>query len=243
MLPFKKIKNSYIYIQESIKLKASNPEHSYSQDLRYFPRWEHSLQALANPLEDEQPWITFPAINFLEKILMKHMSVFEYGSGGSTVFFSKRAEEVVSVEHDKSWYLKVSNYLKVKDYTNCQLHLIEPESNLASTIKNSADPGSYISSSDIFCEKSFRGYASSIEKYQDNYFDVVLIDGRSRPSCFHHAFSKVKQNGFILLDNAERSHYSYIHEYLYDKGWRKYDFSGPGPYNHYFWKTCAWRKP
>lgn len=209
----------------------------------YFPRWKRSLKTVADPLKDEQPWITFSAIKFLEETLKKNMKIFEYGSGGSTIFFCKRAETVVSVEHDKNWYLKVSSFLQTQSHTNCQLHLIEPEPNFSFIDQNSADPASYISSSNIFYGKSFKNYAASIEKYQDNYFDVVLLDGRSRPSCFQHAFSKVKQNGFIVLDNAERAHYLYIHEFLHKNGWEKYEFFGPGPYNHYFWKTCAWKKP
>ncbi len=53
-----------------------------------------------NPL----PWISLPTIEvLLEKDLSK-LFVFEYGSGNSTVWFSKRVKKIVSIEHDKEWF-------------------------------------------------------------------------------------------------------------------------------------------
>jgi len=49
------------------------------------------------------PWFSYPAVDFLSRIDLSDLRVFEYGSGGSTVWFSKRTKEVVSVEHDERW--------------------------------------------------------------------------------------------------------------------------------------------
>lgn len=46
-----------------------------------------------------------------------------------------------------------------------------------------------------------------IKKFPDNYFDIVLVDGRSRPSCLFHSLNKVKKGGLLVLDNAEREYY------------------------------------
>ncbi len=62
------------------------------------------VDADGNPL----PWITYPAIEFLKRRVKKEMSVFEYGCGGSTLWWSLMAKEVVAVEHDKEWYQKIS---------------------------------------------------------------------------------------------------------------------------------------
>src|SRR5690606_37246496 len=48
-----------------------------------------------SPLDLELPWLTIGAILHIKRFLNKNMRVFEYGSGGSTLFFSKRAKEVV----------------------------------------------------------------------------------------------------------------------------------------------------
>ena len=53
---------------------------------------------------DELPWMNFSIIAFLEERITKEHSLFEFGSGYSTAFYSKLAKSVTSVEHDKEWY-------------------------------------------------------------------------------------------------------------------------------------------
>jgi hypothetical protein len=42
--------------------------------LKYFSRWQASMHPDANSVKDEQPWITFKAIDFLSKNLNTHQS-------------------------------------------------------------------------------------------------------------------------------------------------------------------------
>ncbi len=56
---------------------------------------------------DPIPWVTYSFIDFIETRINKKLSVFEFGSGNSTFFYSKYAGLVVSVEHDKAWYDKI----------------------------------------------------------------------------------------------------------------------------------------
>lgn len=53
-----------------------------------------------NPL----PWYTYPGIEFLQQFDFSKCSVFEYGSGNSSLFWSKKALTVISVESDPDWY-------------------------------------------------------------------------------------------------------------------------------------------
>lgn len=53
---------------------------------------------------DALPWYTYPVIYFLEKRVTADMRVFEYGSGNSTLWWSKRVASVVSCEHNRDWY-------------------------------------------------------------------------------------------------------------------------------------------
>lgn len=53
------------------------------------------------------PWITYPAILYLKQIDFSECSVFEYGAGASTRFWSRHAKKVVSVEHDEQWASKI----------------------------------------------------------------------------------------------------------------------------------------
>jgi hypothetical protein len=50
------------------------------------------------------PWMNYAIIAFLGERLQKDMTLFEYGSGYSTLFYSRLVKRVVSVEHDKAWY-------------------------------------------------------------------------------------------------------------------------------------------
>ena len=52
---------------------------------------------------DLVPWMNYPVIAFLSARLTSEMSVFEYGSGYSTLFFARRVGSVTSVEHDVIW--------------------------------------------------------------------------------------------------------------------------------------------
>ncbi|MES2417327.1 MAG: FkbM family methyltransferase [Bacteroidota bacterium] len=53
------------------------------------------------------PWVTYSFIDFIKPRLNKELSVFEYGSGNSTLFYAKSVRRVVSVEHDEEWYHKL----------------------------------------------------------------------------------------------------------------------------------------
>ena len=66
-----------------------------------------SVDATGAPL----PWITYPAIEFIKRRIQPSMSVFEYGSGGSTIWWANRVREVISVEHDRDWFEKVRESL------------------------------------------------------------------------------------------------------------------------------------
>ena len=50
------------------------------------------------------PWITYPSLSFLEPRIQRQMTVFEYGTGASTLWWSQRVDQVVACEHDRAWY-------------------------------------------------------------------------------------------------------------------------------------------
>jgi predicted O-methyltransferase YrrM len=236
------IKLSVIFLIQVIRLKESGVSSADSiGSLRYFWRWYVSQANKSSPLNDERPWIVFPAADFLEKQLKTSHLVFEYGSGGSTLFFAKHANRIVSVEHDQNWAHNVTQAMQDKGLTNWDYYLVEPTATSALTNEPS-DPLSYASQSTQYQGQSFADYAQTIDKYPDAHFDIILIDGRARTSCFIHSVNKVKVNGFLILDNAERQYYNYIHADLAKRNWKKFDFYGPGPYIGYFWQTCIWQR-
>ncbi|OGU33280.1 MAG: FkbM family methyltransferase [Ignavibacteria bacterium GWB2_35_6b] len=68
---------------------------------------KESVDKNNNPI----PWYSYSFIKFLHPRLKKEFSVFEYGSGNSTLWFSGYVKSVKAVEHDKTWYEKVKTKL------------------------------------------------------------------------------------------------------------------------------------
>ena len=230
------------YLKEALKLKNEYPRAYPSSQLRHFySRWRVSLRPGATPLQDHCPWITFAAREFLEARLRPAMRVFEYGAGGSTLFFCKLQCDVRTVEHDPAWADVTKQALLKNNLSAANLQLRPPEPDPDYVGKDPSDLDGYISSSADFKGFSFRNYAGAIDGLGE--FDLVMVDGRARPSCFKTAFPKVAPGGLLLLDNAERLHYRGIHDRLNASGWKFRDFPGPGPYNTYFWQTCVWERP
>jgi hypothetical protein len=75
--------------------------------------WLNSYK-IKQPIDNEGnpiPWTTYSFIRFIDNYLKKEMVLFEYGSGNSTIFYSKRVKEITTVEHDKIWYDKLTKKL------------------------------------------------------------------------------------------------------------------------------------
>jgi hypothetical protein len=53
------------------------------------------------------PWYTYPAIEYLNKLDFSTKTVFEYGSGNSSLWWASRCKSLISVEHNKEWYNKI----------------------------------------------------------------------------------------------------------------------------------------
>lgn len=51
------------------------------------------------------PWLTYSSIHFIsQKLNLRPMNVFEYGSGNSTLWFASRVKKITSIENDKDFY-------------------------------------------------------------------------------------------------------------------------------------------
>ena len=237
------MKHAYVYLREALRWRRRFPGCCRVAELKAsFPDWRRSLRPGANALSDALPWMTYGAIRFLEGILRSGMRVFEYGAGGSSLFLSPRVAQVVSVEHDPLWADRVREGAGKRNLRNLTLLQISPE-RLSAADPDPADLDGYGTSDTSLAGHTFRRYAGSIDAYPEGHFQVVIIDGRSRPSCFKHAFQRVGASGWLVLDNAERPHYWRILDSLHRMGWPQSDFAGPGPYNAYFWRTCVWQRP
>jgi hypothetical protein len=149
------------------------------------------------PLDLGLPWISLKAIRFLDKFLTKEMTVLEYGSGGSTIFFAQRCKRVISVEDDPAWYAAVHARLDALGLGNTEVRLCETGS-------------VYTSSSTEFRNSSYLKAVDGLNP------DIVLIDGSDetqaygrenyetrRSICFNYIEPIIAaRGGAILVDDA-----------------------------------------
>ena len=141
----------------------------------------------ATPLDLEIPWFSYAATDFLDTYLKPHMTAFEYGSGGSTIYLAKRIHSVTSIEDNIAWFDIVSRRLHQQRLNNVTLTL------------------------QSFDFKHAAGFESSgyFQALGDETFDILVIDGSEewthvRPVCFRRAEERVKPGGIIVLDDSWR---------------------------------------
>jgi spermidine synthase len=119
------------------------------------------------------------------------MSVFEYGSGGSTLFIAKKTQAVISTEDNPIWLEKVKERLEREALSNVVMQHFQFDPKNPQNFQHS-------------------DYLDSIPAKK---FDVIVVDGteeyfgqqdaaRVRPFCFRHAEEYIKPGGIIVLDDS-----------------------------------------
>jgi precorrin-6B methylase 2 len=176
---------------------------------QYIPRClNHNVIKGKTPLELEVPWFSYAAIDFLDEFLRPNMTVCEYGSGGSTIFFSSRTKSVFSIEDNQKWYELVSNRLRQKGISNVTLTLCP------------------------FDFKNPTGFEQSayLHAMPDEKFDVIVVDGSEewtqvRPVCFAKAEKQIKAGGIIVVDDSWR--YQNLRDHHHARDMKIFQSVGP----------------
>lgn len=94
------------------------------------------------------------------------------------------------MEHDPAWFDLLKTSIRDNALQNWGGHLVLPEYPFNTTQLNKSQPDHYFSGTKSFQNATFRAYATFIDRFSDEYFDVVLVDGRARASCLYHALAK-----------------------------------------------------
>jgi hypothetical protein len=173
----------------------------------------------------------FLATQWLNHYLQPTMTVFEYGSGASTIFMAQRARHLVTVEHDRQWHANVSEALARLHIMNCAYHFRppSPECVLQEDPSEQENPG-----------VSFDAYTGLIDMYPDRCFDLVVVDGRARAVCITRALSKLKAGGYLLLDNSNHDKVSACLPLM--QAYERTDLHGLVPgWPPGGWTTSVWR--
>lgn len=207
------------------------------------PSWLSSRLRGGNALEEGVPWVSYPARRWLERHLRADWDLFEFGAGGSTLFFSERVKSVVSVEHDEAWCARVAELLAQRERTNVDLRWSPP-----SPLAPGEDPDAYgplyytsRAAEGRYRGLQFREYVTTIDRLAPRRFDLVFVDGRSRPACARHALRHLRPGGWLLLDNSDKPRYAPVLELL--SACPRTDLEGVGPFEATPWRTSAWQVP
>ena len=138
----------------------------------------------------EIPWYTYPATEFLKQLDFKNKTVFEYGSGNSTIFWSKRCKSILSVEDDKKWFDKIAKSLPENvDYrfTNDKDEYV----NLPSFLDQKFDV--------IIVDGSYRSECASVAALHLKSDGFIILDNSD---WYEATSSALREKDFIEIDMA-----------------------------------------
>ena len=201
--------------------------------VRFLAPWIHSLLPGRNPIRDQVPWMNFKVIRWMRSYLDASMQVFEYGTGGSTLFLARRVRRLVSVESDPRWHAAVAQSLSDHGIRNCDLRLVPSQPPGART-----DPR-YVSTAKGVAGRDFRRYVEAIDTCEDGSLDLVLVDGYARLACVAHAVRKVREGGYLLVDDTDWKKYGRTFDLL--RRYARVDFVGVTPFQFNLRQTSVWR--
>lgn len=126
------------------------------------------------------PWMHISEIQLIEKYLSPDTIMLEWGSGGSTLYFSSLVKKYYSIEHDQKWFNKLVQK-NIPD--NTYMYIVPPDIEVP-------PPES--------THEAYRGYIEKAGTFKTK-FDAVLIDGRARLACAIYIKKHLHQNSFVFI--------------------------------------------
>ncbi len=163
--------------------------------------WAYSLTVVHDSLamaELDVPWWTYRAIDAVDAWLAVRphpIRVFEYGSGASTLWLARRADEVHSVEHDRAFADRMAPASAAHE--GLELRVVEAVPAERPAVGSAKEGCSGL---------DFSAYVAAIDDV-DGVFDLVVIDGRAREECLRRSAPRLADAGLIVFDNTRRRRY------------------------------------
>jgi hypothetical protein len=139
------------------------------------------------------PWFTYSSISFIsQKLVNSSFSVFEFGSGNSTLYFASKVKQIVSIEYNAEFYQLISEKLKSHDnvdYIFASLGVDYSQQIL--NFNNEFDIVIIDGRERIECAKNC---ISALKK------DGVIIWDNSDRKEYHEGYLFLEKNGFRRID-------------------------------------------
>jgi SAM-dependent methyltransferase len=199
-------------------------------------------------LDGPVPWYTYPFLKVLPELVKRDFRVLEYGCGSSTLWWLAHVQQVVSVEHDSAWCNLVSPQapetvrLREPGSEENAAHYPQLRGFFDLDLKPASRGSPERDFGDGLVIEPFRSYAAEIFNYPDGYFDVVVVDGMARVLTAWCASRRIRRDGFIIFDNADREAYADAYRLLREDGFVRIDFWGFGPIKAKEWCTAVFTR-
>ena len=148
----------------------------------------------------DRPWIVPAAVGWLRRRIRPGWRVLELGAGRSTLWFARRAGEVVSFEDNPFWVAWGRERLAAAGLANVDLRQLP-----------------------------VARFLPELGRLADESFDLVVVDfleshGADRVEAVRRARAKLRPGGLLLLDDSDRPVYAEAYDLL--AGWRERRFVG-----------------
>ncbi len=180
--------NTITRVLEGIYRLAERPNHAV--------RWlREKSRGGGSPLQSGLPWIAWKAIDYLERCDFREKVVYEYGGGGSTIYFAQRGAKVITIETHPQWTELILDEVR----------------------KQKLEDKVTLVSFDIIDEDSKRQYLDHI--LTAGPWDIALIDGDdsaysgrvkfplTRMECVPNVLATMHPGCMVLVDDSWRSGY------------------------------------
>jgi len=155
---------------------------------------------------------TMPLMSELEtKTIVKYLKpeyvMFEWGSGGSTVYFPQFVKRYYSVEHQSHWFRMIRNKLRHMPEIRKRVNIMyKPQSALFGFKDNDFKRG------------WFMDYIESIGTVSEKRFDAILVDGenRTRRFCAEEARKYMDEDSVLFIHDYDDRPDTHKVEEIYD---------------------------
>jgi len=150
--------------------------------------------------EKTKPLMNQAEIDYIESYLSKDKTLFEWGSGGSTIHFSKFVKSHHTVEHDDRWADRVAQMIEKKEIKNVKLYYAP-----ADTAWNVWKTGHSVLLDNR--NEEFKSYIKAINHFGKKVYDFFIIDGRARVQCCEMATRYAHKDTIVFLCEYFRPRY------------------------------------
>jgi len=172
-------------------------------------------------IRNPQPFIVYEAIQKLADILTPFDRVLEFGSGNSTLWFLKQQSRLLSIEHSTRWANAVNYFIHQENFDEELMRFFD------------------------FKPSQKEETLAYVDSLPDELFDVVFVDSsnafNNRNEGIKHALAKLKEGGWMVLDNSDHPNNWPGGVYL-DSLYERERFTGYTPMGLYVSQTSFWQK-